>query len=801
MPKRPSRKSSPSPRKKRSATAKKTAAKKTTAKKSARKKTSARRPAKKTSSGKRPASFLKGYGRLLFLFGALILAAYYLYLDVMIRHQFEGKRWALPATVYARPLELYVGKKLSVQQLLREIKLSGYRPVLEAKSVGTFSLHGDTFELVSRAFQYGDSFEASRQLRIRIEQGQVLAIDDRNTGEPVDIMRLEPAVIGRIYPAHHEDRQLVRLQEVPETLTRGLIALEDRAFYQHHGLDPRALARALWADLRAGKLVQGGSTLTQQLVKNFFLSNQRSLWRKFNEANMALLLEWHYDKDDILEAYLNEIYLGQDGKRAIHGFGLASHYYFDRPLAELRLKEIATLIALVRGPSYYDARRHPQRLLKRRNLVLSIMANQRIISAQEASAAARQPLGVVRRPHNIAGVYPAFMDLMRRQLRRDYRQEDLTAEGLRIFSTLDPAIQQQVEQAADKWINRLDAQRGLAGKLQTAVVLSDTSNGEVLALLGDRNPNYAGFNRALDASRPVGSLIKPAVYLSALEKGYNLASMIEDTPLTLKGPDDSRWSPRNYDGQSHGSVPLVTALIRSYNQATVRLGMSLGFEAIADTLHRLGVKQTIPAYPSMLLGAVNLSPYDVSGMYQTLAASGFNSPLRTVREVLAADGRALKRFPVTVKQAFSAEKIEMMNRALNAVTHVGTARSLQKLLPAGLEVAGKTGTTNDLRDSWFAGYSGSHLAVVWLGRDDNQPLGLSGAGGALKLWAEFMRRIDTRPLPLFELPSLEYEWINFLNGRLSAEDCESVLYLPFPPGQAPSERAECLDSGMMDDDF
>ncbi len=739
----------------------------------------------------------------MFLLAALILLAWLVHLDAIIRSQFEGKRWALPATVYARPLELYVGKKLSVQQLLREIKLSAYRPVLKARSVGTFSLHGSTFEVVTRAFQFGDGFEDSRHLRLRIEQGRVAAVQVLADGKPVDIVRLEPAVIGRIYPAQHEDRLLIRLQNAPTILLSGLIALEDRAFYQHHGLDPRAMGRALWADLRAGRLVQGGSTLTQQLVKNFFLSNRRSLWRKFNEAGMALLLEWHYSKDEILEAYLNEVYLGQDGKRAIHGFGLASHYYFDRPLARLKLNEIATLIALVRGPSYYDARRHPQRLLKRRNLVLSVMREQRIISAAKETAARRKPLGVVRRAHSIAGDYPAFMELVRRQLRRDYRQTDLNSEGLRIFTTLDPTVQQQVEIAARQWLAKLDRQHKLKEKLQTAVVLTNTANAEVLALLGDRNPKYAGFNRALDASRPIGSLIKPAIYLTALEKNqsYTLAGILEDRPLTLKGPDGSRWSPRNYDGRSHGRVPLVTALMRSYNQATVRLGMALGFEAIVDTLQRLGVNQAIPAYPSMLLGAVNLTPYDVTAMYQTLASGGFNSPLRAVREVLATDGRALKRFPVTVKQRFGSDSMEMIKRALNAVTHVGTARSLQKRLPEGLEVAGKTGTTNDLRDSWFAGYSGSHLAVVWLGRDDNQPVGLTGASGALKLWAGFMGKIDTQSLPLVERSSLDYKWIDYRNGRLSAEDCDSVLYLPFRRGEAPTKEAECLQNGMMDDDF
>lgn len=772
-------------------------------KKTGKTQTSTRRSRAKSSHRIWPVSFLKRHSRLLLLLASLALLAWIVHLDAIIRNQFEGKRWALPATVYARPLELYVGKKLSVSQLLREMKLSGYRPVLRARSIGTFSLHASTFDVVTRAFQYGDSFKDSRRLRLRIEHGQLVAVQTLPGRTLVDIVRLDPAVIGRIYPAQHEDRLLIRLKDVPTILVKGLIALEDRAFYRHHGLDPRAMGRALWADLRAGRLVQGGSTLTQQLVKNFFLSNQRSLGRKLNEACMALLLELHYGKDEILEAYLNEVYLGQDGKRAIHGFGLASHYYFDRPLRRLKLHEVATLIALVRGPSYYDAWRHPQRLLKRRNLVLSVMHEQRIISAAKETAARKKPLGIVRRPHSIAGAYPAFMDLVRRQLRRYYQQADLNSEGLRIFTTLDPTLQQQVEVAAQHWLTKLDHEHRLNGKLQTAIVLTNTANAEVLALLGDREPKYAGFNRALDASRPIGSLVKPAIYLTALEKKrhYTLASLIEDKPLTLKGPDNSRWSPRNYDGRSHGQVPLVTALMHSYNQATVRLGMSLGFEAIAGTLKRLGVKQPIPAYPSMLLGAIDLTPYEVTGMYQTLASAGFNSPLRAVREVLAANGTPLKRFPVTVKRRFDSESIEMIKRALNAVTHVGTARSLQKLLPSGLEVAGKTGTTNDLRDSWFAGYSGSHLAVVWLGRDDNQPVGLTGASGALKIWAGFMSKIDTQSLPLAELPSLDYKWIDFRNGRLSAEGCDSVLYLPFRHGDAPTKEANCLQNDMMDDDF
>ncbi|HFQ14062.1 MAG TPA: penicillin-binding protein 1B [Gammaproteobacteria bacterium] len=771
-------------------------------KKAARKSTTGKKPAKK--SAKRPrrpanrhAAVLKRLAPLLAAGLTLALVAHFVYLDAQIRRQFEGRRWALPATVYARPLELYPGRALTAAQLTRELGLAGYRPLAKARAEGSFSRRDGHFEVMTRAFRYWDGAEPARRLLLQLRNGRLAALRDGDSGEALDIVRLQPAVIGRIYPAHHEDRRLVRLQDVPDTLIRGLIAMEDRAFYRHHGLDPRAMLRALWADLRAGRLVQGGSTLTQQLVKNFFLSNRRSLWRKFNEAGMALLLEWHYGKDEILEAYLNEIYLGQDGRRAIHGFGLASRYYFDRPLAALKLEEIATLIALVRGPSYYDPRRHPGRLRERRDRVLSVMAAQGIVSRDEAGAAMQQPLRVVRHPRSIAGHYPAFMDLVRRQLRHDYRPEDLRAEGLRIFTSLDPALQQQVEQAAELWLERLDRRQGLDGKLQAAIVLSDTASGEVLALLGDRRPRYAGYNRALDAARPIGSLIKPAVYLTALQAGYSFASLLDDTPLTVQGADGTRWSPRNYDGRSHGQVPLITALIRSYNQATVRLGMALGFEAIADTLQRLGVSRPIPPYPSMLLGAVDLTPWEVAGMYQTLAAGGFRTPLRAVRAVLSADGRALKRFPVAVRQTLDGDSVAMLKRALYLVTRLGTARALRQRLPA-LAVAGKTGTTNDLRDSWFAGFSASRLAVVWLGQDDNRPVGLSGAGGALQVWAELMGRIPNRSLSLPRRPALEYHWLDLDTGRLSAEGCENAAWLPFRPGSAPTAESDCVDDDMME---
>ena len=736
------------------------------------------------------------------LIAALVLAlAWTAWLDFRIRHEFEGKRWALPATVYARPLELYEGRILTPEQFREELERLDYRLDRALAEPGTFRRSRGRVLLYKRPFRFADGDSPARRLEIGFRNGRIVDLRDPDSGRAIDLIRLEPQRIGGIYPAHREDRVLIRLAQAPRELREGLIAVEDRDFRTHHGINPRAIVRALWANLRAGATVQGGSTITQQLVKNFFLSNRRSLWRKANEAAMAILLELHYDKDAILEAYLNEIYLGQDGDRAIHGFGLASRFYFDRDVERLTLPQIATLIALVRGPSWYDPRRHPDRLLERRNLVLRIMAEQGVIDTARAREAARTGLGI--RLGRLAGSrWPAFIDLVRRQLQRDYRREDLTSEGLRIFTTFDPLVQSRAERALTRRIQELDKARGLDGKLQGAVVVTDTRTGEVLAMVGDRDPRYPGFNRALDAVRPIGSLIKPAIYLTALRQTqrYTLSTAIDDGPIRIQGPNGTIWSPKNYDGRSHGTVPLFAALIHSYNQATVRLGMALGFEAIADTLERLGATREVPAYPSMLLGAVGFTPFEMAGMYQTLASGGFRTPLRAIREVTTAEGQPLGRYPLDVEQTLEPAPVAALVSALREVTRSGTARSLQTRLPDGLDVAGKTGTTDDLRDSWFAGFSGDRLAVVWLGRDDNRTIRLSGSSGALVVWGDILASIPTTGLLPPASDDVEYHWVDAETGLLSEAGCPGAVELAYVRGTAPSERAPCAGGGKVEEE-
>lgn len=712
-----------------------------------------------------------------------------------VRSQFEGKRWALPARVYARPLELFVDLPLTPEELTSELTLLGYRHTAQIEGPGSFTRQGDTFQITTRAFRFGDGEEPSVPVKAVLQRRRVVSLTYVHSGEPLPVVRFDPLLIGSIYPAHHEDRILVRLGDVPPLLVNALLAVEDHRFYAHHGVDLRALGRAVWANLRARAAVQGGSTLTQQLVKNFYLQPDRRLWRKLQEALMALLLEWHYSKDDILEAYLNEIFLGQEGQRAIHGFGLASQFYFGRPMAELPLPQVALLIGLVRGASYYNPRRHPDRALARRNVVLDTLVVRGIIREAEARAAKAAGLGVTPEAPSGVSPYPAFLDLVRRQLRRDYREQDLTSEGLQVFTTLEPRIQQHGQQVLETRLTHLEKQQGLpAGAVQGAVVVTRSQDGEVVALVGGRDPRAAGFNRALDAIRPIGSLIKPAIYLTALSHptDYTLVTPLEDRPLRLQS-NGKDWTPENLDRQFHGTVPLYLALAHSYNLATVHLGLAVGVPQVLKTVKHLGITRALAAYPSTLLGTLALPPLEVTQMYQTLASGGFHMPLRAIREVLTAEGKPLQRYALAIEPVADPAAVFLLTTALQEAVRQGTGRALSQPFATAMAVAGKTGTTDDLRDSWFAGFTGDYVAVVWLGRDNNLPTGLTGATGALPVWEDLMRRVSIQPLRLTPPPEVEFVPVD-PQGRRTAAHCPGAVTLPFMIGSVPQIWAPACES-------
>ncbi len=720
----------------------------------------------------------------------LLTVGYMIFLDFQVYRQFEGKRWSLPARVYARPLELYTGLRLTPDQLAVELKALGYRFSSAAKRPGDVSRNNRSFHIKTRPFHFWDSAEPSQNLRLQFDYNQLGSLTDADTKATVAIARLDPLEIGSIHTARQEDRILLKLDAVPDTLTKTLIAVEDRTFYKHFGVSLRAIARAFIANLRAGQVVQGGSTLTQQLVKNFFLTSRQSLGRKLNEALMSISLELRYDKDDILEAYLNEIYLAQDGQRAIHGFGLGSQFLFQRPVNELSTGQIAMLVGMVKGPSYYDPRRQPKRARVRRDLVLRIMREAGIITSAEQQSGRLEDFGLLDEGKGTSNTFPGFLDLVRRQLRRDYYESDLTSDGLKIFTTLDPQVQWSLQRSLSA---RLKAMEKIRPELQGAGVITNASNAEVQALVGGRDAGFAGFNRALDAKRPIGSLIKPAIYLTALERPqrYSLATLISDEPLQVEQRGSPVWEPNNYDKTFHGEVMLYQALANSYNVATARLGMELSLDEVIQTLRRTGVSSPLNAFPSLLLGAADLSPLEVTEFYQTFASGGYLMPLRSIRAVLDAENQPLQRYELKVNRVVEPEPALLITRAMQGVIAQGTGRALNNRFSSEFGLAGKTGTTDDLRDSWFAGFDGERLGVIWIGRDDNQPMGLTGSSGALQVWSDLFQQIGTSPVLMAQPETVEWRHVDMLTGGLASKQCTDTVQLPFIAQGVLPELAPC----------
>lgn len=719
--------------------------------------------------------------------------SYITYLDESVRQQFEGKRWAIPARVYASSVDLYAGYKLNAPQFEQLLNMLHYRYDDNLAGEGTYYKTGSQISVKTRDFVFPDAHQVSNEIRLTFNDTSIASITDLAQGQELPLTRLDPVQIGSFYPSIQEDRILIKLSEAPDNLVKGLLAAEDRTFYSHFGISPKGVARALLANFHAGKMIQGGSTITQQLVKNFYLNSERSLARKVKEAIMALLLEAHYSKQEILEAYLNEIYLGQDGSSSVHGFGLASEFYFGRSVKDLSLDQVALLVALVRGPSEYDPRRYPNRALQRRNLVLTEMLAQNVINKAQTDTAQAAPLGVIPSTHRSINRYPAFLDAVKRQLRQDYREDDLTSEGLRIFTTFDTQLQEILEKTVATQLSKLE-KHTRAKKLESAVIVTHRDNGEIAALVGGRENLAGGFNRALDALRPIGSLVKPAIYLTALQnpEKYTITSKVDDSFINVKSKDGGEdWIPKNYDHKEHGRIPLHTALAKSYNLATVHVGMDVGITNVANTLKNMGVTRPIELFPSLLLGASALAPMDVTAMYQTLAGDGFATPIKGIRAVLSADGKALQSYPFNVKQAVDPAATYIVNTILQEVMHKGTGADAYKTFPKDYGLVGKTGTTNDAKDSWFAGYTGDYLAVVWVGRDDNKPIGLTGAAGALPVWTSLMQQISQQPVLLNPPDNIKMLLVNPYSGQLMREGCGGGEQYPYIEGSQPTSYASC----------
>ena len=735
---------------------------------------------KKKSASRRRPSRIRSFLLRAALAGVLVFVAWAAWLDWRITRQFEGSRWDLPAQVYAEPVELYAGYGISADGLVRLVSDHGYRPA-DGRTVrpGTWWRQGGSVRLVTRPFRFPEGLQPAQAVQVDFSGGAVARIRETG-GADLALLRLDPMHIGSIFPSHGQDRIVLAPDEVPALVEEALIAVEDRRFRSHFGVDPEAIGRALVANIRAGGIRQGGSTLTQQLVKSYFLDSRQTLGRKATEAVMALLLEWHYTKDDLLNAYVNEVYLGQDGPRAVHGFGLGSLWYFGKPLQELDATEVATLVAIVRGPSYYNPWRHPERVRERRDLVLNILGEQGVLDPEEAARAARRPLALRSSERSGPGYHPAFLELVRRQLKRDYRQSDLETAGLTVLTTLDSRAQAAAEASVRTQLAALERRGEPVAQLEAAVVVTRPATGEVTALVGGRDAGFAGFNRALDARRPIGSLVKPAVYLAALEsKRYTLATSVDDLPVQVPLDDGTVWMPSNFDNTPHGPVPLLRALAESYNLAAVRVGLDVGVDEVMNRLGELAGVETPPAYPSALLGSVEMTPVEVATFYGSLASGGFLTPLRSVRAVLDDGGDALSRYPLEVEPVADPADVAQLNRGLVAVMERGTGRSAASRL-GGRRLAGKSGTSGDYRDSWFAGFGGDTLAVAWIGRDDNQPVGLTGSAGALRVWTDVIAALGVRDLRGAAPEGLVEVDVEYASGLLADPRCADTARVLVP---------------------
>ncbi|WP_027696304.1 penicillin-binding protein 1B [Vibrio litoralis] len=670
------------------------------------------------------------------VFIAFMVAAGF-YLNGVVTQRFTGQLFELPTVVYARVMTLEPGSSQTITKVRQELDVLNYRKVANPMREGEYSASSTKIELFRRPFTFENGPEPARHVMMYFDNNGLKRIQSLESKADLGFLRIEPKMLGMLEAKKQETRLFLKREQFPEAMVAALLSTEDRDFYQHGGVAPLAIARAFVVNLKAGRAVQGGSTLTQQLAKNLFLSSEKTLWRKFKEAYIAVILDYRFSKDKILEAYLNEVYLGQNGGEAIHGFALASRYYFGQPLQELRIDQLAMLVGMVKGPSYYNPIRHPERTQERRDLVLELMMTQNILTASQYNQAVSRDLDLQNNPH-LGKRQPAYFEQLQRELKDKVGDKFKADTGLRLFTTLDPVSQTYLEQAVTKTLPQLEQRSGKG--LQTAVVAVDRQTGEIRAMIGGRNSGFDGFNRALSASRQIGSLVKPSVYLTALEQPekYNLGTTIADKPITLTNKQGKTWSPKNYDRKFRGEVPLYQAMARSLNVPTVNLGMQLGIPAVMETLTKLGIdKQEIRPVPSMFLGSFTLTPYQVSQMFQTITNSGKRAPLTALRTVMDVDGNVLYESIPRASQQVPQQAAWLTTYIMKKVVSEGTSRSLQGQY-GWATLAAKTGTSNDSRDSWFVGVDGREVVTIWTGRDDNKPTKLTGASGSLKTYANYL---------------------------------------------------------------
>jgi penicillin-binding protein 1B len=649
--------------------------------------------------------------------------------------------------VLARPHRIAVGQDIEATRLVRRIERLGYRRTRSARpGTGEYFRDDDRIAVNRRAFTGPTGVVPALSFEVRVGWGDhVEEIYDEDAGESRREVWLEPETLGALADDAPVDRRLVTPEELPKHLLDALFVVEDRRFHEHHGVDLRRLAGALIANLRAGGVREGGSTITQQLVKNVFLSHERTLTRKLREVWLALRVERAHTKDEILNAYLNTIYLGQRGPVAVVGVEAGTRHYFGHSAHTLSLAESALLVGMIRGPGFYSPWTHPEHARERRDQVLALMAEQGVISEKQRAAAAKQPLGNVARPP--ASARPRWLlAKLERDLAIELPDVDLREDRVAVFTGMDAELQIAAESAMKAGVEELEKSyerlRKRSGKLQAALVALDPSTGAVLAYVGGSRWSDNQFDHVAQARRQPGSAFKPIVLLAALARrsdgapAFTLASLLRDEPLELDTPQGI-WRPENYEKEFRGPITLRHALEDSVNVPFARVGLEIGPEAIVDTAHRLGIDSKLDPVPSLALGAGEVSPLELARAYATLANGGDRVAVRTIFHVTDEKGESLFDESVERTRAFDPAEIALVRSALEGAVNRGTGYPLRAMGYHG-PVAGKTGTTNDARDAWFVGFTPELVAAVWVGYDDGTPLGLTGAQAALPIFGRFL---------------------------------------------------------------
>jgi penicillin-binding protein 1B len=687
-----------------------------------------------------------GIAFIIFLVASAVLALYVYKQSV---GKFELRRLSLPTRVYADYTPLQAGATLGRDDLLEKLDRLGYRSTQALAQSGDYVNGNGQIDIFTRAFSHPTGQYPAQPVRVTFGESAIDSVVALRNASPVPNAALEPELLTSILSEQLENRRPVTLDQVPQSLQDAVVVTEDVRFWHHPGVDPFGIFRAFFRNVRAGGVAEGGSTLTQQLVKNYYLTPERSYKRKITEAFMAIILDAKYSKREILEAYLNDIYLGRNRSISIVGVGEAARFYFGKPVSELSVPESAMLAGMIRSPNNYSPFTRPDLALQRRNTVLGLMLkNEKIdLPAYTAAIATPLPRRPFRQRSGLSSI-PYYVDRVLQEMSRDYGIKDVKGRGLQIYTAIDLNAQDTAARTLEAGIEALERSsrrlRRASSPLQGAVIHVDVGTGEIRALIGGRNYDLNQFDRALNAKRQIGSLIKPFVYVTAFEpslagdKNVTPATLVSDSRFVLKRRFAPDWSPRNYEDTYHGTVTVREALEQSMNSASVRIGVAVGVPQVIRTMKTLGITSQIDDNPAMLLGAVDISPIEMADAYSTMARIGSRLPLRTIRFVTDDRGHLLTSGDdVKPVQVYPARDMFILVNVMKGVVDRGTAAGARAL---GFDdvAAGKTGTTNDKRDAWFIGFTPKMLALTWVGFDDNTPTGLSGAQGAVPIWTRYM---------------------------------------------------------------